>query len=252
MGEMSSIVSRRPSSMNHLKEAFWMSIRFGRSRTCFRREKLLRGRGATTPLLNYEASLENGVGMWTLQADGRRPEPASLSKQDKPAQGPGSPGRSEGSVAAGSRIAAATPSGVFPRKVGQFAREDPEVASFQNHLERPTSDEGPANRPLVASSNGALVGLGCRSGRLRRAREDELGEEREAASRLAGLAAGNDLKPVVLDEVGQGGRTCLAPALDLRLFVHRQRLLALERPAVPVRPKDVHGERLSARGHECA
>src|SRR5436190_4113190 len=45
---MSSIVSRRPSSMNHLKEAFWMSIRFGRSSTCLRREKLLRARGAAT------------------------------------------------------------------------------------------------------------------------------------------------------------------------------------------------------------
>src|SRR5918992_2141920 len=62
MGEMSSIVSRRPSSMNHRKEAFWISIRLGRSRTCFRREKLLRARGATTPLVNYEASLEKRRG----------------------------------------------------------------------------------------------------------------------------------------------------------------------------------------------
>src|SRR5215210_3070393 len=59
---MSSMVSRRPASMNHRKDAFWMSIRFGRSRTCFRREKLLRGRGATTPLLNDEASLEKRRG----------------------------------------------------------------------------------------------------------------------------------------------------------------------------------------------
>src|ERR671925_652882 len=87
MGEMSSIVSRRPSSMNHRNEAFWMSIRLGRSRTCFRREKLLRGRGATTPLLNYEASLENGVGMWNCRRTVERPEPASLPKHDKPAQG---------------------------------------------------------------------------------------------------------------------------------------------------------------------
>src|SRR6187551_2730427 len=51
MGEMSSIVSRSPSSRNHWNEAFWMSIRLGRSRTCFRREKLLRARGATAVLL---------------------------------------------------------------------------------------------------------------------------------------------------------------------------------------------------------
>src|SRR5215210_6368404 len=45
---MSSIVSRRPSSRNHWKDAFWMSIRLGRSRTCLRREKLVRARGALT------------------------------------------------------------------------------------------------------------------------------------------------------------------------------------------------------------
>src|SRR5919198_2527742 len=49
---MSSIVSRRPSSRNHRKEAFWMSIRLGRSRTCLRREKLLRARGAATGVVN--------------------------------------------------------------------------------------------------------------------------------------------------------------------------------------------------------
>src|SRR5204863_7570963 len=48
---MSSIVSWRPSSMNHLNEAFWMSIRFGRSRTSLRREKLLRARRAATLLV---------------------------------------------------------------------------------------------------------------------------------------------------------------------------------------------------------
>src|SRR5215210_858422 len=60
---MSEIVSRRPSSRNQWNDAFWMSIRLGRSRTCFRREKLLRARGAATPLLNYEASLGNGLRM---------------------------------------------------------------------------------------------------------------------------------------------------------------------------------------------
>src|SRR5262245_30845919 len=58
---MSLMVSRRPSSRNQSNDAFWMSIRFGRSRTCFRREKPLRARGATAPLVNYEASLENGL-----------------------------------------------------------------------------------------------------------------------------------------------------------------------------------------------
>ena len=47
-----AIVSRSPSSMNHWKEAFWMSMRFGRSRTCFRREKDLRALGAARVLLN--------------------------------------------------------------------------------------------------------------------------------------------------------------------------------------------------------
>src|SRR4051812_48543037 len=45
---MSLIVSRRPSSRNHWNEAFWMSIRLGRSRTCGRREKDLRARGEAT------------------------------------------------------------------------------------------------------------------------------------------------------------------------------------------------------------
>src|ERR687892_324903 len=51
---MSSIVSRRPSCMNQSKDAFWMSMRLGRSRTCFRREKLLRARGATATLLKCD------------------------------------------------------------------------------------------------------------------------------------------------------------------------------------------------------
>src|SRR5947207_1437601 len=54
---MSSIVSRRPSSRNQPNDAFWMSIRFGRSRTCFRREKLLRAPGAAIVLLKFGASL---------------------------------------------------------------------------------------------------------------------------------------------------------------------------------------------------
>src|SRR3954454_25333435 len=45
---MSSIVSRRPSFRNHWNEAFWISIRFGSSRTCSTREKDVRARGAAT------------------------------------------------------------------------------------------------------------------------------------------------------------------------------------------------------------
>src|SRR3954470_6959823 len=45
---MSSIVSRRPSSRNHWNEAFWMSMRLGRSRTWGRWEKDLRARGEAT------------------------------------------------------------------------------------------------------------------------------------------------------------------------------------------------------------
>ena len=39
--------------MNHAKEAFWMSIRLGRSRTCFRRENVLRALGAATLLVKW-------------------------------------------------------------------------------------------------------------------------------------------------------------------------------------------------------
>jgi hypothetical protein len=65
----------------------------------------LRARGATTPLLKCGASLEKRRGKFgELQANGLRPEQASLPKQDKPAQGPGSPWRSEGSVAAAFQV----------------------------------------------------------------------------------------------------------------------------------------------------
>src|SRR3954451_13682489 len=53
---MSSIVSRRPSSRNHWNEAFWMSIRLGRSRTFSICEKDLRARGEATVVVK-ESSL---------------------------------------------------------------------------------------------------------------------------------------------------------------------------------------------------
>src|SRR5262245_54197622 len=45
---MSSIVSLRPSFRNQSNDAFWMSIRFGSSRTSLMREKDVRARGAAT------------------------------------------------------------------------------------------------------------------------------------------------------------------------------------------------------------
>src|SRR5215831_6645572 len=45
---MSSMVSRRPSLRNQSNDAFWMSIRFGSSRTSLMREKDVRARGAAT------------------------------------------------------------------------------------------------------------------------------------------------------------------------------------------------------------
>ena len=70
-----------------------MSIRLGRSRTCFRREKLLRARGAATLLVKCEASLENGVG-WdgdvrTSGGTAQRTELARLRKQQRNGAGPG-------------------------------------------------------------------------------------------------------------------------------------------------------------------
>src|SRR5918912_695376 len=69
---MSSIVSRRPSFRNQSNEAFWMSIRFGRSRTCFRREKLFRARGAATLLVKWRClplRLEKKCGQAELRRD---------------------------------------------------------------------------------------------------------------------------------------------------------------------------------------
>src|SRR5215203_3189523 len=51
MGEMSSIVSRRPpvsGSVSHANERRWMSMRLGTSRGLSRRAKLRRVRGAAT------------------------------------------------------------------------------------------------------------------------------------------------------------------------------------------------------------
>src|SRR5213596_2327114 len=87
---MSSIVSRRPSLRNQSKEAFWMSMRFGRSRTCFRREKLLRARGAATMVVKVEISLpygsEGGNELGTGETSAEPPSIAdiALPRQGKP------------------------------------------------------------------------------------------------------------------------------------------------------------------------
>src|SRR5881275_3211345 len=52
---MSSIVSLRPSSRNHWNEAFWMSMRLGRSRTCSRRENDVRARGEATLVVKKDS-----------------------------------------------------------------------------------------------------------------------------------------------------------------------------------------------------
>src|ERR671912_193235 len=85
---MSSIVSRRPSSRNQSKLAFWMSIRLGRSRTCLRREKFLRARGAVTRVVKVRtASLEETA--WCLggRTSGNGAEPLRVPKYPLRAQG---------------------------------------------------------------------------------------------------------------------------------------------------------------------
>src|SRR5918999_5788007 len=91
MGEMSSIVSRRPSFLNQSNEAFWMSMRLGRSRTCVRREKLLRARGAATLVVNryslpYWRSGANWE-KWTGGAGRTSARPRRVAKAAHAAQG---------------------------------------------------------------------------------------------------------------------------------------------------------------------
>src|SRR2546423_15080648 len=84
---MSLIVSRRPPSRNHSNDAFWMSIRFGRSRTCLRREKVFRARGAAARVLvnGEEASLKNGSEGGKRRASAPPPRPSQLPPEP---QGP--------------------------------------------------------------------------------------------------------------------------------------------------------------------
>src|SRR5919204_1058816 len=80
---MSSIVSRSPSSMNHWKEAFWMSIRLGRSSTCFRREKLLRVRGAATRVVKSGCLPYGYEGEWEMRTGESRRGTAKYTQRGR-------------------------------------------------------------------------------------------------------------------------------------------------------------------------
>src|SRR5437879_12412886 len=86
---MSSIVSRRPSLRNQPNEAFWMSIRWGRSRTCFRRENDLRARGAATVAVKrYSLPLRRNENqkIWTGEDGGTSAQPLRVPKDRPPPQ----------------------------------------------------------------------------------------------------------------------------------------------------------------------
>src|SRR6266567_821870 len=85
---MSSIVSRRPSSRNHWNEAFWMSIRLGRSRTCSSLEKDLRARGEATLVVKNEASLGDERDQALSQARKERAENADSGTAAQPVRVP--------------------------------------------------------------------------------------------------------------------------------------------------------------------
>src|ERR671933_2151427 len=74
---MSSIVSRSPSARNQSKDAFWMSIRLGSSRTCFRREKLFRATGAATLVVKRNSLPYDGVRNLNVDVRKRRDDGAT-------------------------------------------------------------------------------------------------------------------------------------------------------------------------------
>src|SRR5215471_6524560 len=79
---MSSMVSRRPSLRNQSNDAFWMSIRFGSSRTSLMREKDVRARGAATlAVKRYSLPYCEETEIWTGENDGRQREPARVAKR---------------------------------------------------------------------------------------------------------------------------------------------------------------------------
>src|SRR5580765_3232953 len=90
MGEMSSMVSRRPSLRNQSNDALWMSIRFGSSRTSLMREKDVRARGAATLAVKRYSlpyySEESEISDRRKRAERQR-EPARVPNAGAPTQG---------------------------------------------------------------------------------------------------------------------------------------------------------------------
>src|SRR5215217_3036680 len=154
---MSSIVSRSPSFRNQSNEAFWMSMRLGRSRTCLRREKLLRARGAATFVVNrYSLPCWRSGGKRTGGRGRTTAQPRRVAKAAPAAQG--------GPTAAG-RFAEynGCPVGCIPAP-GTLKR----APAPENYL---TSTEAPASSswPLIWSASSwatpSLTAFGAESTR---------------------------------------------------------------------------------------
>src|SRR5690242_11399206 len=100
---MSSIVSLRPSFRNQSNDAFWMSIRFGSSRTSLIREKEVRARGAATLAVKRYSlpyySEESGISDRRKRAVRQR-EPARVAKPNPPSQGKPHGGRVQARIVA--------------------------------------------------------------------------------------------------------------------------------------------------------
>src|SRR4029453_2545299 len=180
-GEMSSIVSRRPSSRNPLNEAFWLLMRFGSSRMCFRREKLLRASGAAIVLLKCGASL--GIGGSVCGCADLRPEPNSIAKRTVAAQAQQRDGpRYE--IDYSPCVKSALAEGVDPRRFSRRKMRLLLALSFVRGLGEPGGS--PREQRLLELDRGAgffqlrldLVGLFLRDAfldRVRRAVDEVLG-----------------------------------------------------------------------------
>src|SRR5215207_5732605 len=196
---MSSIVSRRPSSRNQSKLAFWMSIRLGRSRTCLRREKFLRARGAVTRVVKVRtASL--GETAWVCgRTSGNGAEPLRVPKDPLRAQG-----IPDGFAAGGVRmvarvrtdcqaVAPKAPFGAFGGRVrGCFAALGRRRGGTSGRRARRGAT------PCALGLSGGRAGRGRRSGG-RRARRARLGLEGAVTVRLVrrpGLLVDPHLDPL--------------------------------------------------------
>src|SRR5215217_8545653 len=203
MGEMSSIVSRRPSLRNQSNDALWMSIRFGSSRTSLMREKDVRARGAATlavkryslPYYGEESEISDRRKRAVRQREPARVPNAGVVSQGKPPRRPrtrlnGSAESSKGKVRAcgGSRnsegrVAAAlerpvendvSPKTALGAQTRSLERERPPGGGRSQTSLRPsylTSTEAPASSScaLIESASScatpSLTGLGAPSTR---------------------------------------------------------------------------------------